>query len=137
MWKKSCPLPCYACSYYNRSLDLLLTNYLNPENEDIQKDGDVTRREGKDFHLNDATSRAVAIHDLLQDSSRITSFRANYLSLLASSLDAMGNVLFSCSCEEDRIMDGFLSAFLSDVEGIDKRIYKKLVSVNECYSIKA
>lgn len=131
MWKKSCPLPCYACSYYNRSLDLLLTNYLNPENEDIQKDGDVTRREGKDFHLNDATSRAVAIHDLLQDSSRITSFRANYLSLLASSLDAMGNVLFSCSCEEDRIMDGFLSAFLSDVEGIDKRIYKKLVSVNE------
>lgn len=103
-------LPCYACKYYNRSLRLLADNLLNQKNNE------------------DASSKVFIFLSALDDHEKLFSNRSSFSQILASTLGALGDVLVSCSFNEnysynqnsniqyqikDKISDKFLELFFN------------------------
>lgn len=107
MQEKGRYFPCFACKYYNRSLRLMMENYLN-----CFKDHKI--------------SKAIIFYNHLHSRGNLHSLRANYLSLLGHSLDGMGNVMLSCACKNDYITPHFLKCFLDNVIEREKNKNKEL-----------
>ncbi len=88
-------IPCYACKYYTRSLKILIKNLISSD---------------KSEH---PISKALFFLSILGTKDEFNSLRENDLIILSSTLDGMGNVLFSCSSLEDNITEDFLQRFFN------------------------
>lgn len=92
--------PCYACKYYNRSLKILADNLLN-----------LTENEYP-------STKAILFLEALEDNAyKFYSNRANFNQSLASTLGGFGDVMVSCSTEQDYIFPDFLSELLDYIIG--------------------
>lgn len=89
-------IPCYACKYYNRSLKIIREKM-------IQSDID---------YKNHLQSQAIFFIEKLGKKELFTSLKENDILTLAASLDGLGNTLFSCSYENDKITDNFIDGLL-------------------------
>lgn len=83
-------IPCYACKYYNMSLDSILDQILH-------------------YHIDRTKSRSVNIMVwLLNNRDQIRGYKEVYLLLMANTVKGLANVMLSCSNKEDRIGTSFL-----------------------------
>lgn len=105
-------IPCYACKYYNRSLKVLLRNFMGEK--DIEHE----------------ISKSILILQSINDKSKMKSLKESELMVLSYCLDGLGNVLLSCSHKEDKISTEFLDALFSFIENgdIEKFLKKKEMS---------
>lgn len=87
-------LPCYACKYYNRSLKLMMENYLKCD----EIDHDI--------------SKAILFFNRLRNKEELVTLRSNYLSLLGHTLSGLGNVMVSCAHNKDKITNDFLEVWM-------------------------
>lgn len=99
--------PCFACRYYNRSLEILKDKLFYRDGSDSCSDG---------------TSKVFQFLEAIEseDERRIIC-RYNELTQVALTLESMGDTLLSCSSKTDRISTEFMtSLFLSDIERLMK-----------------
>jgi hypothetical protein len=97
-------IPCYACKYYNRSLKILMSKMF-------------PRGDNKPYNTEYEKSKAVFFIKKMNKKEVFKTLKNNDLLVLASSLDGMGNALFSCSKRSDYISAEFMKVFM---ELIDK-----------------
>ena len=104
--------PCFACKYYNRSLKILAGNLLNQTESDSPQ------------------SKALIFLKAFDENNKFYSNRNNFGQILASTLGGFGDVLVSCSNNEDNIDDKFLIAFFDYIKSNNKDDihYKNLAS---------
>lgn len=116
-------IPCAACRYYDRSLDLLKVEMIEWLNAGDEKQYDKC-------------SKVFLFLDAVYDNGPgLVASRYNNLTQIALTLDAMGNALFSCALKKDEIdVD-----FLNDLFGLQSekerskilRKFRKLRNDNE------
>lgn len=92
--------PCYACKYFNRSLKILADNLLNLSENEYP-----------------STKAILFLEALENDTYKFYSNRANFNQNLASTLSGLGDVMVSCSTEQDYIFPDFLSELLDYIDG--------------------
>lgn len=97
--------PCYACKYYNRSLKIIIKSMLGRD----ESEGSF--------------SKVFFFIKARYDRERFYSLKDSDLLMLASSLDGLGNVLFSCSYGKDFIKKGFMDCFMKliDINDSDEK----------------
>ena len=107
---KGIHIPCYACNYFSRSLNIF-AKYLLKKNE------------GYDYGLSINNESRVFdfINELNTNNQEITSQRSSYLLTLASTLRGMGDVQLSCSGENDTIKNDFLEFFFNMISQISNK----------------
>jgi hypothetical protein len=97
--RKRISAPCYACKYYNRSLKIFADNLLKSSENEYP-----------------STKALLFLKALDDDQFSLYSSRANFNQSLASTLGGFGDVMVSCSTEEDSISSVFLSTFLNYID---------------------
>ena len=102
--KKVKNTPCFACRYYNRSLQLLRDKLLHKNPTKFNKN----------------TSKVFLFLDaILSPNDEPILSRYNELTQVALTLESMGNALLSCSSKKDRINNVFLSSlFFSNINSL-------------------
>jgi hypothetical protein len=93
--------PCYACKYYNRSLKIIIQKMIQ-DDEKPKNDHPI--------------SKAIFFLEKIDKKEQFKTLKENDLLILASSLDGLGNVLFSCSCKEDEITFKFMEKFVKLID---------------------
>lgn len=104
-WQDGKPLPCYACKYYNRSLQIIMKNLFHINIEEECK--------------RSRYSKTIVILECLINGGSAKSLRQNFTIQLAEILECMGNTMLSCASEESKIEKDFLYAFLEDVSALN------------------
>jgi len=90
-------VPCYACKFYTRSLRIIKEKMLQSESEE----------------KNHQISKAIFFIENLGSKRMFKSLKKNDIQTLAASLDGLGNTLFSCSREKDKISVQFINNFFT------------------------
>lgn len=120
MWGNNRTLPCYACRYYRKSLEVLLEKlFNNVEHIDMEKE-----------------INPIKILQLIVAGGSAKTMRQNYMLQLGEILDCLGNTMLACGdmmcgiqddnseCEEEISVE-FLCLFLHDVRMMNEKIDKK------------
>lgn len=120
MLEKGFSLPCFACRYYTRSLQIL--------SQHLFKESNVENSISKvlDFLYK---TREIENTPIQKECSRNFPMPINptYLSVLANTLDGMGNVQVSCADGKDELTAGFLEIFGSlSANGKEKNTFDEL-----------
>lgn len=110
--------PCYACRYYSRSLTILQSNLLDQAEDNRSESNTITVK---------SPSRALKFLEAIK-SNRLKSSRQNELTQAALTLDAMGNIMVSCSRDKDKITGKFIRYFLGE------NVEQNSLSANESHS---
>lgn len=98
-------LPCYACSYFSRSLGIF-SRYLLKKDE---TNGLNSKKTSRIFNfINNIPNNQAA------------NLRTSYLSTIASTLRGMGDIQLSCAIEEDIIDKNFLNGIFDVISNIIK-----------------
>lgn len=100
MLKKGFSLPCFACRYYTRSLQIL--------SEHLFKESNIENPISKVLDFLEKTVETPETSSTIQNNKNTT-----YLSVLANTLDGMGNIQVSCADRKDKFSTGFLEIFKS------------------------
>lgn len=88
-------IPCYACKYYNMSLDSILDQILH-------------------YHIDRTKSRSVNIMVwLLKNHDKIKGYKEVYLLIMGNTVKGLANVMLSCSNQNYRISDKFLEKLVN------------------------
>lgn len=93
--------PCYSCKYYSRSLKILAKSLLLKDKTDS------------------SISKSLIYLEALDDESIFNSRRNDFFPTTASTLSSFGDVLISCSNEEDIIHEDFLNTLFNYTELVD------------------
>lgn len=93
-------IPCYACKYYYRSLKIIRDKMM------------ISYNYISEFEEFSIDSQAIFFIKMLDKKERFKSLKKNDILTLAASLDGMGNSMFSCSYEIDKISKDFLKHFI-------------------------
>ena len=88
--------PCYACKYYSRSLKIM-------KEKMVQSD---------DGYIDHPFTKSIFFIEKLSEKESFRSLKKNDILTLAASLDGMGNTMFSCSDEKDKIRKSFIDYFV-------------------------
>lgn len=100
--------PCWACNYYNKSLDNLLNNFLEQP----------TKKESIFDPL-------IHLLDALKEKS-FDSYRSNSFKTLAKTLSNLANTYLSCLYDKDTIIEeDFIKEYFSFIESKDYDIIQK------------
>jgi hypothetical protein len=106
--------PCFACKYYNRSLDILGEYLLNKSEHESK------------------TSKSIAfLRNLDNNYKDFNSTRANLNQTLASTLGGFGDIIISCSYDEDYIFPDFLERFFKYVHSNDQDKSEDEISIDQ------
>lgn len=97
LWIQNRSIPCFACGYYHRSLDIMLFNLFGV-NRNVNESRAVT------------ILRQIALKGSAQSSRQIVNIE------FAEILDNLGHTLFSCSTHKVEISKAFLDALFHDIE---------------------
>jgi len=88
-------IPCYACKYYNMSLDSILDQILH-------------------YHIDRKKSKSINIMVwLLNNRKQIRGYKEVYLLLMGNTVKGLANVMLSCSNQKDKIRDAFLEKLIN------------------------
>lgn len=114
MFCENTPVPCHSCKYYNKSLRHLMQGMFKC---------DILEEQWIDIKDKTPIINSNIVFIVLKkiiEKGTSCSLRQDYVIQLAEILDCKANVLLSCATdEEDRITEGFMKAFLSDIGHID------------------
>lgn len=94
-WGKNRTLPCYACRFYHRSLEIMMNNWIGVELEDGER-------------------KAISVLRQIALRGSARSSRQNFSLQFAEVLDTLGNTMLSCSSVEEKIDYGFFTSFMHD-----------------------
>lgn len=89
--------PCYACKYYNQSLNMELERMLNWE-------WSAEKRK--------MSKSVIVARLLLEDEWKIRNMRETQYGIIADTLKGLGCTFMGCANEREKIEDDFLEAFL-------------------------
>lgn len=112
--KKALMSPCFACKYYNRSL-IILGKKIIPN------------------FMCSTESKALAFLNIIQTKD-FKSQRQNEINQAALTLEAMGNVIFSCANKNDQISNNFIQSFCNyEISKKDNTSFKNLSQLEKAF----
>ena len=129
-WKNNRTVPCYACHYYHKSLEVIVRKLFNDlplVNPCADNAGNKSITEP--LVIKDMKCEPLSLLRLIVGGGSAKSMRQNYMIQMAEILDGMGNTMLSCAgnakaSEEDEIRSEFLSRFLHDVHEMNVNLDK-------------
>lgn len=125
-WENNRTVPCYACHYYHKSLEVIVRKLFN----DLPlKNPCVNSEITEPLVIKDMKCEPLSLLRLIVGGGSAKSMRQNYMIQMAEILDCMGNIMLSCAgsskaSEEDEIRGEFLSRFLHDVHEMNVNLDK-------------
>lgn len=102
MLAKGKRLPCYACKYYNKSLNSAMNRILRVPDRHPKPTVEIPKKE---------SACAKLFYHMQNHKEEIKSLNESYLLLIANTLKGAGNVLLSCSDETPVFTEDFLNDF--------------------------